>query len=375
MKAKRVSICFINLAKIFGGHEVMLMRWLGELCQQGGRPLLVIERFGPIPSKDIPAGCKIIRFNSWNRDGPLGLRKRLDAVRLVFLLLWLRLRWGVTAVVVAEGALMAQELATRAAKVSGNRTAVYCPLVDRFSHYGWEAAEQRFFARYVNLPDMWITPTAHQRDQFLDWSKSRRPVAVLPNTLPHKLTLNPKPSVKGKRIVFIGRLASHQKGLDFLADYVSANSDLFRKRLWTITLIGEGQDRADLEKRFGLQVNHDVVKFTGWLPIEDALALAHCVLLPSRFEGVPLVVMEATSVGVPVVATDLPGTRPFLSPDCLFPVGDMYAAFDCISRLFEEPELEKATLRYAQLQLQVHFSACAFSNAVRGLTVALHRGN
>ena len=59
--------------------------------------------------------------------------------------------------------------------------------------------------------------------------------------------------------------------------------------------------------------------------------------MPSRYEGVPLTMLEALSVGVPVIATDRDGMRDFLPPDWRFAGGDVAGMLACIDRMSGAP--------------------------------------
>ena len=75
-------------------------------------------------------------------------------------------------------------------------------------------------------------------------------------------------------------------------------------------LIGDGELRPAVEaavKDAGLE---DRFRCLGWQPDAADLAAAFDVFcLPSRWEGLPLVILEALSAAVPVVASDIPGNR------------------------------------------------------------------
>lgn len=112
---------------------------------------------------------------------------------------------------------------------------------------------------------------------------------------------------------FVGRLAARRKGfLDFLA----AGQLVARQRPDARFLIIGGSDpgKADavdpsIADRYGIA---DRCLFLGQRPNEELpilYKLMHVLVLPSLFEGVPRVVMEASAMGIPVVVTDVRGNR------------------------------------------------------------------
>ena len=104
---------------------------------------------------------------------------------------------------------------------------------------------------------------------------------------------------KGRRFVAVGRL-ERQKNLPLLLEAfaLAAGPD---DRL---TILGEGSERARLERAIAAAGLADRVSMPGHGPVPAALAAADVFVLSSAYEGVPAVVIEALAAGLPVVATD-----------------------------------------------------------------------
>ncbi|HUY35625.1 MAG TPA: glycosyltransferase [Pirellulales bacterium] len=117
----------------------------------------------------------------------------------------------------------------------------------------------------------------------------------------------------GRRAVtYVGRL-DPQKGLPGLL--VGARWWLDHLSDHDLLLVGDGPRRSDLEaevRRLGLT---DRVHFAGWRDdVAEILRASRLLVLPSRWEGMPNVVLEAMAARLPVVATDVEGVRALLGP-------------------------------------------------------------
>jgi glycosyltransferase involved in cell wall biosynthesis len=103
--------------------------------------------------------------------------------------------------------------------------------------------------------------------------------------------------------VFVGRL-TEQKALPVA---LAAIAEVDGARL---ILVGDGPERASLERRVSELGLVDRVQFLGSLPREDALrylAGARAALLSSAWENLPHAAVEALAVGTPVVSTNVGG--------------------------------------------------------------------
>ena len=110
-----------------------------------------------------------------------------------------------------------------------------------------------------------------------------------------------------KNICFVGRLEV-QKGLDSLLRAMAIITS--RDREVTLTLVGEGQQRAALEDLARSLSLASHVVFTGF--VENVLPYYHrarVFVLPSLSEGMSNSLLEAMSCGLPVVATLVGGNR------------------------------------------------------------------
>ncbi len=105
------------------------------------------------------------------------------------------------------------------------------------------------------------------------------------------------------RILTVGRL-HEQKGYDRLIEALAAPS--LRALRWHWIAVGDGDAREDLEAALVACRLRDRVTFTGTRPAYDLFPRSQIVLSPSRYEGWPLVPMEALQHRVPVVGSDIP---------------------------------------------------------------------
>lgn len=115
----------------------------------------------------------------------------------------------------------------------------------------------------------------------------------------------PETCEPGTNLVFVGRLTAI-KGLRVLLEaFATARAE--RPDL-TLTLVGDGDDRAHLEKLAAPL--GDTVRFLGYQSqqgVAEALAAADALVLPSFAEGLPVVLMEALAAGKPVICTQVAG--------------------------------------------------------------------
>lgn len=141
-------------------------------------------------------------------------------------------------------------------------------------------------------------------------------------------------------LLFVGRL-HHQKGLDVLVTAIepllggSADTPAMR-----CLLVGDGPQRdelSDVAKRLGPAR----FKLAGWRG--DSLALikdCRLLVLPSRYEGMPNVILEAMAAGKPVAATAVQGLAELLGdvagPQTCLPE-DPTALRELIQRLWQDP--------------------------------------
>lgn len=94
---------------------------------------------------------------------------------------------------------------------------------------------------------------------------------------------------------------------------------------------------AALSARLGLAAR---VRFAGFVPhIQHLMQAADGFVLSSRWEGLPMALLEASAAGLPAVATDVPGVRDALGPaaDKLPPPGDPAALAHAMSVLMMTP--------------------------------------
>jgi len=110
----------------------------------------------------------------------------------------------------------------------------------------------------------------------------------------------------------------------------------------------------------------DTVRFVGVKPARTAFGLGRLVVVPSRAESLPYIVLEAAAAGMPLIATNVGGIPEVFGPDVdgLLPPGDPAALAHAIDRAMRDPGARRLAAQRLRARVAAAFSADAMTDAV-----------
>ena len=155
---------------------------------------------------------------------------------------------------------------------------------------------------------------------------------------------------EGKVIGWVGRL-SREKGPDVAIRALAG----VRDRNWVAVFLGDGPERPALERLAAEQGVASRIRWMGtWSGAGAVMAAFDVLLLSSRTEGTPVVLLEAAAAGVPIVATAVGGVPDLLNDaegTSLAPPDDPAALAERLASVLDRPEeaLRLASTRYDRL--------------------------
>jgi len=230
-------------------------------------------------------------------------------------------------------------------------------LRDRFEtfqerRYGLKVEGLKKLRTFVaNQAEKIIVPSHYLADWVRRWGVPQHKISIIYNSVPEIGPVPPvsTPLTSRVKLVTAGRLVSW-KCIDSIIEAVGRMDDV------GLLICGDGPERTQLEqlaKDLGVT---DRIYFAGQRNRKDALALmADCdiFVLASTYEGLPHVVLEAMSLGLPVIATSVGGI-PELVQDgetgVLIEGGDAEALRAAVLELIASPELLQRMKNKAQLK-------------------------
>ena len=184
----------------------------------------------------------------------------------------------------------------------------YEALFGEDSHYYIGTKRKRHFIyQFRKLADV-VVLCQDDANRFHAYDK-----AFLPTVIYNPITLKPGKTSAGssKRFLTVGRFTPLHKGFDLLIEafnlFAQKNQD------WKLDIVGEGQEGQKyktLINKYQLEDRITIHPFTN--QIQDYYSNAQVYVLSSRWEGMPLVLVEAMSHGLPVVTSDLPVCKEIL---------------------------------------------------------------
>lgn len=151
-------------------------------------------------------------------------------------------------------------------------------------------------------------------------------IAVLPNAVEAPEKVATKSAKREElKVLFVGRFAFN-KGIDLLFDAADELNDADELNKYRFLLGGRGPlwEKYTEENRFA---NVELLGFINDVRLKQLYEECDVFVLPTRFEGMPTVVLEAMALGKPIIVSDTGATAELVdeSNGWIFPVGDRAA--------------------------------------------------
>jgi glycosyltransferase involved in cell wall biosynthesis len=174
-------------------------------------------------------------------------------------------------------------------------------------------------------------------------------------------------------VVFIGRL-SHEKGIFFLPEILKGC--LKDGVGLTLTIVGDGPDRNALEKYFSAFPLAKITKLIGFVPHEEVNLLldkADILLMPSLYEGLGIIMLEASAYGCVPIVSKLRGITDIIIEDgnngFLVEPGDVNGFVKRLGSLYHDRSLLKqmssSARSIAEQRLSVNRMVNEYSNLIQ----------
>lgn len=153
-------------------------------------------------------------------------------------------------------------------------------------------------------------------------------------------------TLKAKNVLAVGRYAK-QKGFDILVNIWSKVKQNTISNDWLLRIVGEGDERKDLEKLINEKNLEDSLVLTGSTSNVSQYYLDSSIyVMTSRHEGFGLVLIEAQSYGLPTISFDcIAGPREIINngeDGFVIPIGDNDEMAERILELMSNEQLRKA---------------------------------
>ncbi len=347
----------------YGGHQIMSCHGVEALTADPD--LEVIFMFNPrntqladciagIPNLQIlEASCTTRKLQGLlNRIDPRGiqrLERELHALKPDLVLC-------------IQGEIEDSSQAVLAARRAGIECLSYLAIPHPMQRMGarWGRLRDHINQYLLNQPDRYITLSESMAGQLKERGVSK-PVAVVPNGIPPPPTPDFKPQTSNLVLGLIGRVEFNQKQQDFMVQTFRAFPETFQDS--QLLIAGSGPDEERLKQLISGNKN---IAFLPWQDDTEALyKQIDFLVIPSRYEGVPLVLLEALARGIPVIASACDGMQDILPESWIFEPENAAALANTFSNIRDTWRNDIAALQ--QKVLSAYSLECFKSNFHRAI--------
>jgi glycosyltransferase involved in cell wall biosynthesis len=335
-------VIFYDDAPNFGGHELMTLRLTEYLAAHSNYEIIFIA--SSLNTELCRRLSEVVpQIKLLHTPYASGRGQWLRSYFSIQPLLRLRrlIRSGEPALlIVIQGGIALSSLGLLAGRLAGVRTVSYLPMTHDESLFAPTPLRARLRQWLVQpfycLPHSLITISSRMAGYAT--RRRRGSVRVVENgiTLPQlsDQSRNTMRSALGlndsdRLLLLIGRIEFWQKRHDLAVQSLSiARARGLRAHM---LVVGSGPDEQALRAQVQAHGLSGAVHWHGWqTDVTSFYAACDVLLLPSRYEGVPLVMLEAMYAGRKIMAANVDGMADMLPPAWTFPAGDAHALADLL---------------------------------------------
>lgn len=239
----------------------------------------------------------------------------------------------------------------------------------RRSFFGFKLLDTFIYSRFKTI----VCVSENVRKALLEWLPSLKKKAVVINNA----VALPKSEVNVRQkfdLIFVGRLVK-AKGIDILLDAIARlKAEGFFVRT---AIVGDGPLRASLrEKAIALGIEN-LVEFLGLRKdVPDLMQQSKIFVLPSRWEGLPLALLEAMGLGIPIIAAAVGGVTNLIQngrDGLLVPKENFISLKDAIVSLLTNHEMRQRLAFNGKRKFEMEYSIERYVIRVCNLYFALEK--
>jgi glycosyltransferase involved in cell wall biosynthesis len=164
-------------------------------------------------------------------------------------------------------------------------------------------------------------------------------------------------------VVYVGEFR-HIKGADILIEAVAKLREAGKPV--TLTLAGDGEETATLHALCDRLKLGPAVRFIGHVPARFGFSKGRLLVVPSRGDSMPYVVIEAAAAGIPMIAANVGGIPEILGPftDALIPPNDPDTMAAAIASALDDAARTEERAKALRERVFQHFSQRAMVEGV-----------
>jgi glycosyltransferase involved in cell wall biosynthesis len=299
----------------FGGHQTMACQGFETLAADSAfnvvfmsnpRNRRLCDRVARIPNLEtLETPCTTRRFqglrNRLNQAGMRALEKEFRALKPDLVLC-------------IQGDIEQSSQAVLAARRAGIHCLSYIAIPHRMTEMGATlgALRDRTNQYLLNQPDRYIAISESMKRLLIERGVTK-PIIVVPNGIPQPQTPNRKPQTDHPVLGLLGRIEFKQKRQDFMVQAFCDYPEAFRD--CRLLVGGSGPDEAPLKQLAAQCPRRNDITLLPWKnDVESFYEQIDFLMLPSRYEGMPIVMLEALARGIPVIGSARDGMAELLPP-------------------------------------------------------------
>ena len=235
-------------------------------------------------------------------------------------------------------------------------------------HYPLDTLKGEFYARLertlIDATDLFLFESAFARDTYQRIVGTPKGVVhcVFNGVTPEEF----EPVVvteDATDLAYVGEFR-HIKGADLLVDAVARLHAGGRKV--TLTLGGDGEETAALKAQVERLDLGGAIRFIGHVKARYGFSKGRLLVVPSRGDSMPYVVIEAGAAGIPMIAARVGGIPEIFGAEnpALFAASDAEAMAEAIAAALESPQATTQRAASLRQRISVHFSQRAMVDGV-----------